>query len=128
MPIKKPYLEFHQVDLNTGWEVPPGYPAGLEQKIVSGHLDEKRKRGTRSRLMRYLPGAGSSTGFLHEYWEEVFCVAGDFELFDEKTGTTVETFGMGAYACRPPGAYHGPFRSKAGCLLFEIHYFEDATE
>ncbi|NKK61726.1 hypothetical protein [Rhizobium ruizarguesonis] len=26
------------------------------------------------------------------------------------------------YACRPPGVFHGPFRSAMGCLLLEIHY------
>lgn len=126
MQIDKPYLEFFQVDVSSGWEVPPGYPAGLEQKILSGRLDETARRGTRSRLMRYLPGAGSTTGFLHEYWEEVFCVEGDFESFDPTTGKTIEVFGPGAYACRPPGSPHGPFRSKTGCLLFEIHYFDEA--
>ena len=28
------------------------------------------------------------------------------------------------YACRPPGVHHGPFTSKNGCLLYEIHYYE----
>jgi ChrR Cupin-like domain len=125
MSVPKLLKEFHQVDLGTGWEVPAGYPPGLQQKILSGSLDEARKKGSRTRLMRYLPGGGSTTGFLHEYWEEVYCVEGDFELFDEKTGKVLETFGPGAYACRPPGAYHGPFRSKRGCLLFEIHYFDE---
>jgi hypothetical protein len=26
-------------------------------------------------------------------------------------------------ACRPPGVYHGPFKSEKGCVLFEIHYY-----
>ena len=28
------------------------------------------------------------------------------------------------YACRPPGVHHGPFTSKGGCILHEIHYYE----
>ncbi len=30
------------------------------------------------------------------------------------------------YACRPPGAVHGPFRSERGCILLEIHYYDPA--
>ena len=33
MPINKAHEEFHRVDMNTGWEVPTGYPAGIEQKF-----------------------------------------------------------------------------------------------
>jgi len=31
-------------------------------------------------------------------------------------------FAPGTYACRPPGAVHGPFKLEGGCLLLEIHY------
>ena len=27
MPMNKPHLEFHPVDLNEGWHTPAGYPA-----------------------------------------------------------------------------------------------------
>ena len=37
-----------------------------------------------------------------------------------------ESFSPFTYACRPPGAYHGPFRSDKGCLLLEIHYYDPA--
>ena len=30
----KQHLEFVNVDLATGWEVPPGYPPGFYQKIL----------------------------------------------------------------------------------------------
>jgi hypothetical protein len=29
MPMNKPHLEFHKVDLNQGWVTPPGYPGGI---------------------------------------------------------------------------------------------------
>jgi len=32
MPVNKPHLEFHRVDMRAGWSTPPGYPAGIEQK------------------------------------------------------------------------------------------------
>ena len=40
MPVNKPHLEFHRVDMSAGWETPAGYPAGIEQKIVlAGDVD-----------------------------------------------------------------------------------------
>jgi hypothetical protein len=27
MPMNKPHLEFHPVDMNEGWHIPAGYPA-----------------------------------------------------------------------------------------------------
>ncbi|MDB5573880.1 MAG: hypothetical protein JWR79_1037, partial [Tardiphaga sp.] len=37
-----------------------------------------------------------------------------------------EAFKPNTYACRPPGAFHGPFKSEGGCLMMEIHYFDPA--
>src|SRR4030095_16803608 len=46
----KQHLEFVKVDLKSGWEVPPGYPPGFFQKILASDLDEKAKKGSRTRL------------------------------------------------------------------------------
>ena len=113
----KEHLEFFKLDLSSGWEVPPGYPPGIQQKIITGHLDEKAKRGSRTRLLRFQPAAFTTQPFVHEYWEEVFQISGDMTVGGK-------TFGSMTYACRPPGAPHGPFSSKGGCLLYEIHYFD----
>ena len=56
MAVNKKHDEFHTLDMNTGWETPLGYPNGIEQKILSGALDETNKRGTRTRLLRFAPG------------------------------------------------------------------------
>jgi len=71
MAVDKEHKEFHAVDLASGWETPPGYPAGIEQKILSGRLDEARRRGARSRLLRFQPGVFTRTPFVHDYWEVV---------------------------------------------------------
>jgi len=119
--IGKEHLEFFAVDLSKGWSVPPGYPAGIEQKILSGALDEDNRRGNRTRLLRFKPGAFTTAPFEHEYFEEVYLVSGSLTV----GGTT---FKPNTYACRQPHVPHGPFRSDEGCLLFEIHYFvEEAT-
>ena len=117
----KAHQEFMTLNMDEGWEVPPGYPEGIEQKILSGSLDEQQKRGNRTRLLRFLPGAYSTELFVHDYWEEVLLISGD--LIVGKDGDQ-RSFQPNTYACRPPGVDHGPFRSEGGCLLVEFHYYD----
>lgn len=126
MAIDKAHLEFHPLDMNSGWETPPGYPQGIEQKILAGSLDEPGKRGGRTRLLRFQPGVFTTAPFVHEYWEEVYLVSGDLVVGNDEQGQGGTPFEPNTYACRPPGAYHGPFRSDTGCILLEIHYFDPA--
>lgn len=114
--MSKEHREFFTVDMKTGWESPPGYPPGIQQKILSGNLDETARRGIRTRLLRFLPGAYTTTPFEHEYWEEVNVLSGDLKVGGE-------TFRSFTHACRPPHVPHGPFASDEGCLLLELHYF-----
>ena len=67
MPIDKPHLEFHRIDMISGWETPQGYPPGIEQKILAGALDEQGRRGSRTRLLRFAPGVYTTAPFVHEY-------------------------------------------------------------
>jgi len=114
----KEHLEFHTLDLSTGWEQVPGYPKGIDHKILAGHLDEPNRRGSRTRLLRFAPGVFTTKPFFHEYWEEIFQISGSLTVGGK-------TYGPMTYACRPPHVHHGPFRSDEGCLLLEIHYFHD---
>jgi hypothetical protein len=123
MPVNKPHLEFHPVDMARGWATPPGYPAGIEQKILAGGLDEAGRHGTRTRLLRFAPGVYTTAPFVHDYWEEVYLMQGDLTVGNDAEGNGGESFAPGTYACRPPGAAHGPFKSERGCLLLEIHYY-----
>jgi len=125
MPVNKPHLEFAPVDMTRGWETPSGYPAGIEQKILAGRLDEARRQGNRTRLLRFAPGVYTTAPFVHDYWEEVYLVEGDLVVGNDAAGRGGESFTAGTYACRPPGAAHGPFKSNGGCLLYEIHYYAD---
>ena len=128
MPMNKPHLEFLQVDLNEGWETPPGYPAGIQQKILASDLDEVRKMGGRTRLLRFAPGAYTVQPFVHDHWEEVYLMSGDLVVGNDAQGHGGQKFLAPTYACRPPGAYHGPFKSEAGCMLFEIHTYDEAKK
>lgn len=124
MAINKEHTEFYPVDMADGWATPAGYPEGMKQKILSGALDEEAKFGTRTRLLRFEPGVFSKVPFVHDYWEEVYLVSGDLTVGNDEDGNGGESFAPNTYACRPPGVYHGPFKSEGGCLLLEIHYYD----
>ena len=126
MLFNKPHLEFHKLDMGDGWEVPEGYPPGFKQKILASDLDEAGKKGSRSRLLRLEPGAFSTEPFIHDHWEEVFLLEGDLIVGNDAEGNGGEKFVAKTYACRPPGVYHGPFKSDGGCVMFEIHYYDEA--
>jgi hypothetical protein len=124
MPVNKEHDEFRAVDLTSGWETLPGYPHGIQQKILAGALDEETRHGTRTRLLKFDPGVFTTAPFVHEYWEEVYLVSGDLIVGNDQEGNGGESFNPPTYACRPPGAPHGPFKSEGGCVLLEIHYFD----
>lgn len=127
MAIDKPHLEFHRLDLDAGWSVPEGYPSGITQKFLAGELDEVGRTGNRTRLLRFEPAVFTTSQFVHEYWEEVFLLEGDLTVGNDAEGNGGERFVGSTYACRPPGIYHGPFRSDEGCLLLEIHYYDEGA-
>jgi len=119
----KGHKEFHKLEMQTGWHTPTGYPAGIQQKIIAGDLDENNKRGNRTRLLKFAPGAYTVTPFVHEYWEEVFLLSGDLIVGNDENGKGGEKFEGYTYAVRPPGVNHGPFKSENGCLLLETHFY-----
>jgi hypothetical protein len=123
MTTGKPHLEFFSIDRKEGWETPPGYKRGFWQRVLASDLDEVNKRGSRSRLLRIDPGAFSVKPFVHDHWEEVYLAEGDLIVGNDEHGNGGVQFHAPTYACRPPGVYHGPFKSEKGCLLFELHHY-----
>jgi hypothetical protein len=125
MPFNKPHMEFFELDMTTGWQTPPGYPSGIKQKILASDIDEQGKSGGRTRLLRFDAGAYTTAPFVHDHWEEVYLVSGDLTVGNDDKGEGGEPFKAPTYACRPPGVHHGPFKSEGGCLLYEIHYYDE---
>jgi hypothetical protein len=105
-----------------------GYPAGIKQKILASDLDETRKMGSRSRLLKFDPGVHTTAPFVHDHWEEVYLMSGDLIVGNDAQGKGGEPFAAPTYACRPPGVHHGPFKSENGCMLFEMHYYDESKK
>jgi len=128
MSVTKKHDEFHTLDMESGWQLPEGYDAssGALEKILSGSLDTDRKQGSRTRLLKFPANFHTSKPIVHDYWEEVFLVSGDMTVGNDEQGEGGTPFSGYTYAVRPPGAWHGPFKSKGGCLLLEIHYYDPA--
>ncbi len=127
MPVNKEHKEFHALDFGGEWEVPEGYPEGIKQKILVGHLDEVKKTGGRTRLLKFEPGVFTTKPFTHDYWEEVYLITGDLIVGNDENGNGGRRFDPNTYACRPPATPHGPFKSDEGCVLLESHYYDEGT-
>ena len=121
--LLKPPVPFHELDNETGWEPVPGGAPGVQQKMLSGALDEEAKTGVRTRLIRFLPGTIAPAIFVHDYWEEVYLISGQLVNGCDAEGNGGIEYNAPSYACRPPGIEHGPFTSAAGCIFFEIQYY-----
>jgi hypothetical protein len=113
----KPHLEMIGVALDGGWQPLPGLP-GIECKTLVDNLDETARTGTRTRLVRFAPGAFTEGQFSHTYWEEFFLLSGDMEDLGRQLHHRAHV-----YSCRPPGTLHGPFRSEGGLVAFEVQYY-----
>jgi hypothetical protein len=129
MPFNKPHREFHRLDWDADWEPAPGYPpdGGVYQRILASDIDDAARSGSRTRLLKFDPGRFSTKPFLHPHWEEVYLMSGDLIVGNDERGNGGESFLAPTYACRPPGVWHGPFKSDTGCVLIEFHYYDETN-
>ncbi|GGF64845.1 hypothetical protein GCM10007301_25780 [Azorhizobium oxalatiphilum] len=117
----KAHLEFFPIDEAEGWvEVEPG----ISVKVLAGSVDESNRTGHLNRLVRWAPHARIDAVKVHDFYEEVLVVRGSLIVASQTPPHAEETFPAPSFACRPPGAKHGPFRAgPEGCLLFETQFF-----
>ena len=119
-PFEKEHREFFAID-EAGWdEVAPG----IRGKALAGRMDEAAGVGHQNRIARWEPNAVLNEVKVHPYHEEVFIAAGSLLVASEENPTEFETFPAFSFACRPPGAKHGPFKAgPEGCVMFETIFF-----
>ena len=103
------------MESNTLWRPVTGLH-GIAEELT---LASDPATGEYTRLTRFLPGADTTPfgGKSHAYPEEVFIVSG--RLFDQAFGQWLE---QGHYASRPPGEFHGPFKTDVGCVVLELSF------
>lgn len=93
---------------------PSGYP-GVSVRMLA----EDPVSGLSTSIERYAPGTDTSEQGVqrHDFVEEVYLLSGSFTDL-----SLDQTFTAGAYACRPPGMPHGPWRSEDGVEMFVVRY------
>lgn len=119
----KAHREFFAIDLGGVWT--PIAP-GIEVLHLAGHLDEAAGTGNLNRLVRWAPHARIDAVKVHEFYKEVLVVSGTLRVASQDDPGRIDDFPALSFACRPPGAKHGPFEAGPdGCLLFETMYYVD---
>jgi hypothetical protein len=73
--------------------------------------------------MKIEPGSYTMQPFVHDHWEEVFLFQGDLVVGNDENGKGGVVFKAPTYAVRPGGIFHGPFTTRGGCMMFELHYY-----
>ena len=83
--LSKEHKEFHAPDLNQGWRAVAGYPDGVDEKILSGHLMKQPKEEA-SRACCALNRACFPRRQRPTLLEEVYVLSGDFIVGNNKDG------------------------------------------
>ncbi|RCW71588.1 cupin [Pseudorhodoferax soli] len=124
VPRPKLHREFFAIGrADAAWTAVDSTAGRIEEIVLADNFDAASGTGSRTRLARWSAGALIDRPVVHDFHEEVFIVEGDFVVGCDAEGQGGETFGAYTFACRPPGALHGPFTSRTGCVLFEICYY-----
>ncbi len=124
---RKEHREFFGIDPRSAaldWRLLPSAAGRIEEAILADNLDPATGTGSRTSLARWSAGALMDQPVVHDFSEEVFVVEGDFVVGCDARGEGGQAFGPYTFACRPPGAVHGPFASRGGCVLLEFQFYE----
>lgn len=124
--MHKTHREFFAIapdDEGTVWTQVTSSAGCIEEIVLADNLDPASATGSRTRLARWSAGALIDRPVVHDFHEEVFIVSGDLRVGCDAEGEGGEAFGPSTFACRPPGAVHGPFVSRTGCVMLEFQYY-----
>jgi hypothetical protein len=124
---RKPHREFFAIrpdDADTRWSPVPASAGRIDEILLADSLDPAAGRGSRTRLARWQPGTRIAEPVVHDFHEEVFVIEGDLVVGCDANGQGGDAFGAYTFACRPPGAVHGPFASRTGCVMLEFQYYD----
>ncbi|MGH8805630.1 MAG: cupin, partial [Polaromonas sp.] len=108
---------------DTRWTNVPTSAGRIDEIILGDNLDRAAGTGSRTRLARWSAGALIDQPVVHDFHEEVFIIEGDLVVGCDAAGQGGQSFGAYTFACRPPGAVHGPFTSRGGCVMLEFQYY-----
>ena len=126
MPMNKPHREFHRLDMKSGWETMRGYPLTISRRSCPAtSMSAARWAAVRACCaLSRVPSPPRHSCMITG--KRSTCLKGISWWAVTREGRGGEPFSAPTYACRPPGAFHGPFRSERGCVLFEIHYYDES--
>lgn len=122
--LPKAHREFFAVDRSdAAWRPVPATAGLIEELVLADNFDPLAGTGSRTKLACWSAGALIGRPVAHKFHEEVLVVEGELIVGCDDQGQGGETFGAYTFACRPPGAVHGPFTTRTGCVLLEIQYY-----
>ncbi len=122
MVIQKEHKEFYTVDLNQGWETPPGYPKASSSKYWQAPWMKKTSAAFARAICASLPAFTRPRLLCTIIGKKFILSRGDLIVGNDANGDGGVSFPSNTYACRPPGTFHGPFKTEHGCLLLEVSH------
>jgi hypothetical protein len=113
-----PHAEFMRLDLDGDWLPVVGYPPGIWYRELAGSIEAN---GIRARLVKFDAGSHTTEPVIHDTAEMVLIFTGDLVVGSKPDGSGGETFAAPTFAIRPSRVSHGPFASRGGCIMLEVH-------
>ena len=108
----------------VSWQRVPGFEDEINELVLSDNLDPHTRSGSRTRLARWAPGTLLDMPVEHDYHEEILVLEGDLVVGCDADGNGGEEFRAYSFASRPAGTRHGPFTTRAGCLMLEFDSYD----
>ena len=113
-----PHREFVALHLDGPWTPVEGYPPGIWFQELAGDLT---RHAMRARLVKFDAGAFTTAPVVHDTAEIVLIFSGDLVVGCDSEGRGGTVFEAPTFAIRPSRVAHGPFASRGGCVMLELH-------